>query len=162
MVLATKVRYEFDPAFPQNWPCQWRIFAQRQVSSGAIVIVGIGLQHAAQMRLAENDQMVQALSSDRSDQPFNVGVLPRRTGCRGTIPDPHGSDTPPEHLSVGAIAITDEVGGRRIPRKGFRDLAGDPVGRWIGGDSDMNQLAPFMAYDEQPDWQLARRRRRYR
>ena len=29
MVEATEVRYGFDPAFPQNWPCQWRIFAQR-------------------------------------------------------------------------------------------------------------------------------------
>jgi hypothetical protein len=26
------VRYGSDPAFPQNWPCQWRIFAQREVT----------------------------------------------------------------------------------------------------------------------------------
>ncbi len=79
MVQTIKVRYGFDPAFPQNWPCQWRIFVQRQVSATTIVIVGIDPQHAAQMRLAENDQMVQALSSDRSYQPFNIGILPRQT-----------------------------------------------------------------------------------
>ncbi len=147
----TKVRYGFDSAFPQNWPCQWRIFVQRQVSAGPFVIVGVGAKHAAQMCLPDNDQMIQALSSDRSDQPFDIGVLPGRAWRRGTIPDSHGSNTSPEYLSVGAIAITDEVGGRCIPRKGLRDLAGDPVGRRISGDSDMNQLAPFMAYDEQPE-----------
>jgi hypothetical protein len=92
MVEATEVRYRLDPALPQNWPCQWRIFVQRQVRAGSIVVVGIGAKYAAQMGLAENDQMVQALSSDRSDQPFNVGVLPGRTGCRGTISGPVGPE----------------------------------------------------------------------
>ncbi len=76
MVETTEVRYGSDPAFPQNWPRQWRIFAQRQVRAGTIVVVGVGAKHAVQMRFAENDQMVQTFSSDRSDQPFNVGVLP--------------------------------------------------------------------------------------
>jgi len=97
-----------DPALLCDWPCQRCIFVQRQVSSGAIVIVGIGLQHAAQMRLAENDQMVQALSSDRSYQPFNIGILPRRTWCRRAIPDAHGPDASPEDLSVDAIAIANK------------------------------------------------------
>ncbi len=81
MVETTEVRYGSDPAFPQNWPCQWRIFAQRQMSAGTVVVIGVGPEHAAQMRLAENDQMVQTFPSDRSDQPLNVGVLPGRTGC---------------------------------------------------------------------------------
>jgi hypothetical protein len=105
----------------------------------------LGSQHAAQMRLAENDQMVQALSSDRSYQPFNIGILPRRTWCRRAIPDAHGPDASPEDLSVDAIAIANKVFGRCVPRKGFRDLAGDPLRRRIGGDTDMNQLTPFMA-----------------
>ncbi len=87
MVQTTKMRYGFDPAFPQNWPCQWRIFVQRQVSAGTIVIVGVGAKHAAQMCLTDNDQMIQTFSSDRSDQPFNVGVLPGRAWCRRAIPD---------------------------------------------------------------------------
>ncbi len=64
MVEATEVRYGSDPAFPQNWPCQWRIFVQRQMSAGAVVVVCIGAKHATQMRLAENDQMVQTFLSD--------------------------------------------------------------------------------------------------
>jgi hypothetical protein len=52
MVEATEVRYRLDPALPQNWPCQWRIFVQRQVRAGSIVIVGVGAKHAAQMCLS--------------------------------------------------------------------------------------------------------------
>ncbi len=40
-----------DLAFPQNWPCQWHIFVQRQVSAGVILVVGVGAKHAAQMKL---------------------------------------------------------------------------------------------------------------
>ena len=40
MVQTTEVRYGFDPALPQNWPFRWRIFAQRQVSAGTVVVIG--------------------------------------------------------------------------------------------------------------------------
>ncbi len=120
MVQTTKVRYGFDPAFPQNWPCQWRIFVQRQVSAGTIVMVGVGAKHAAQVRLAEIDQMVQTFSSDRSDQPFDIGVLPGRAWRRRAIPDAHAFDPSLEHLPIGAIAIANKVFGRRVPRKGLK------------------------------------------
>jgi hypothetical protein len=37
-----------------------------------IVVVGIRGQYAAQVRFAQNHDMVQALSSDRADEPFEV------------------------------------------------------------------------------------------
>ncbi len=70
MVETTEVRDGSDPAFSCDWSSQRRIFVQRQMSADTVVVIGIRPEHAAQMRLAENDQMVQALSSDRSDQPF--------------------------------------------------------------------------------------------
>ncbi len=145
MVQTAKVRYGFDPSFPQNWARQWRIFVQRQVRAGTIVIVDIGAKHAAQMCLPDYNQMIQTFSSDRSDQSFDIGVLPGRAWCRRAIPDAHAFDPPLEHLPIGAIAIANKVFGRRVPRKGLEDLAGDPIRRRINGDSDMNQLAPFMA-----------------
>ncbi len=33
MVQTTKVRYGFDPTFPQNWPCQWRILVQSEATT---------------------------------------------------------------------------------------------------------------------------------
>lgn len=48
-----EVTYEPDPAFPQNWPCQRRIFAQRQVRAAAVVVVGLGAKHAARSTVAK-------------------------------------------------------------------------------------------------------------
>lgn len=103
------------------------------------------------MCLPDNDQMIQTFLSDRSDQPFDIGVLPGRAWCRRAIPDAHASDPSLEHLPIDGIAIANKVSGRRVPRKGLEELAGDPIRRRIGGDGDMNQLAPFMAYYEQPE-----------
>ncbi len=45
--------------------------------AGAVVIVEIFLEKAAQVRLAEDDKMIRALSSDRTDLALDVSVLPR-------------------------------------------------------------------------------------
>ncbi len=154
MVQTAEVRFESDSTFPQDWPCQRRIFVQRQVRAGAVVVVGISPEHVAQMSHVENNKMVQALSSDRSDQALDVTVLPRRPRGRGAISDTHCSDPSLEYLSVDAVAVSDEVFGRRVPRKGLRDLAGDPISRRIGGDRDMNQPTPVMAQDDEAEQQF--------
>jgi predicted nucleic acid-binding protein len=42
-----------------------------------VVVADIGGKDAAQMALIEDYDMVQALSADRADHAFNIGVLPR-------------------------------------------------------------------------------------
>jgi hypothetical protein len=52
------------------------VLVQRKVGTDAIVIVGIGFEDLAQMDLAQDQDMVQAFSPDRADEPFGVSVLP--------------------------------------------------------------------------------------
>ena len=54
------------------------ILVQGQVRAKPVVVLGIVAQQIAQMALIDDDQVIQAIPSDRSDQAFNVGVLPRR------------------------------------------------------------------------------------
>jgi hypothetical protein len=42
-----------------------------------MVIFKIALQDFAEMTFPEDDHMVQTVASDRSDQPFHEGLLPR-------------------------------------------------------------------------------------
>ena len=42
------------------------------------------------MRLAQYNEMVQALAPDRSDQPFGKAILPRRSRPRGGRPQTRG------------------------------------------------------------------------
>ena len=55
----------------------WRILVQRPMRSDSVVVIGVRFQNATQMRLAQDNDMVQALAPDRSDQPFGKAVLPR-------------------------------------------------------------------------------------
>jgi hypothetical protein len=52
------------------------VLLERKMGSDAIVIVGIGSEDLAQMGLAQDQDMVQAFSPDRADEPFRVSVLP--------------------------------------------------------------------------------------
>src|SRR3984893_852650 len=47
----------------------------------------------APMRLAQDDEMVNTLAPDRSDQPFGKAVLPRRGWCSRLVPDAHGAQS---------------------------------------------------------------------
>jgi hypothetical protein len=65
----------FDDSGPLNRARDRRIFIQRPVRSGVIVIASIGSQDSAQMCLAQDDEMVHALAPDRSDQPFGKAIV---------------------------------------------------------------------------------------
>src|ERR1700733_7342464 len=51
--------------------------------SDAVVIISIGFQNSAQVRLAQDNDVVHALTPDRSDQPFHKAILPGRGWCNG-------------------------------------------------------------------------------
>ena len=64
-------------AIPVDRPMDRRIFFQGQVRSSFVVIAGVGRKNLAQMGFAEDDDVIEAFSADRADQPFRVPVLPR-------------------------------------------------------------------------------------
>jgi hypothetical protein len=66
----------FDASGPLNQTNGRRIFVQRSVRSNAVVIISVGFQNSAQMRLAQDNNVVQTLAPDRSDQPFGEAILP--------------------------------------------------------------------------------------
>src|SRR5271166_6787121 len=86
-----------------------------------IVIASVRSQDAAQMRFAQDDQMIHALAPDRSDQPFGKSILPRRGRRYRFVPDAHGAKSTCDNGAINLIPIADEV--TRRPR-GMPRLAG--------------------------------------
>jgi hypothetical protein len=78
------------------------------------------------MGLAQDQEMVQAFSPDRADEPFYVSVLPGRAGRGWSVADAHRRDPLSDDGAVGAVCISDEVARHRFPGEGLGDLAGDP------------------------------------
>ena len=67
---------------------------------GVIVVVGIGPKDLTKMRLTQDHDVVEALSSDRAYEPFDVSVLPGRAGRSWSIPNPHRSKTASYDIAI--------------------------------------------------------------
>jgi hypothetical protein len=63
-------------AGPLDGPPQWRILSQSQVRSRLIVIVRIHGKNPSQVRLAKDNDLIQAFAAKRANQAFGVTVLP--------------------------------------------------------------------------------------
>jgi hypothetical protein len=99
--------------------------------SDAIAIVGVGFQGAAQMHLAQDNDVVHTFTPDRSDQPFGKAILPRRGWCGRLVPNVHGAQSARDDAAIDPVAIADEVARGFIPRKRLRDLTCNPFRRRI-------------------------------
>src|ERR1700721_4747115 len=98
------------------------------------------------MCLAGDNDVVQALAPDRSDQPFGKAVLPGRGWCGRLVPNAHGAQSARDDAAIDPVAIADEVVRSFIPRKCLRYLTSNPFGRRICCDVDPDQ-APAVEPD---------------
>ena len=95
------------------------------------------------MGFPQDNDVIHALTPDRSDQPFGKAVLPGR-GWRGRlVPDAHGAQSARDDAAIDPVAIADEVVRSLIPRKCLRYLTCNPFGRGISCDVD--QRMPFLS-----------------
>jgi hypothetical protein len=54
----------------------WAVLFEREMGSGVMMILKIAQQNAAQVTLAEDDNVIQAFTADRTDETLDMGVLP--------------------------------------------------------------------------------------
>src|SRR5450759_3938856 len=90
--------------------------------SHAVIIVRIVFQNPTQMFLAQDNDVVQTLAPDRSDQPFGKAILPRGSWCSGLVSNTHGTQSARDDSAVDSISISDHKARSVIPRKSLGDL----------------------------------------
>src|ERR1700737_1621711 len=129
--------------------------------SNAVVIGRIAFQNPAQMFLAQNNDVVQTLAPDRSDQPFGKAVLPRRGQCNWLISDTHGTQSARDDSAVDSIPSSGQIGRRAIPRKSLGDLTCNPLRRRVGCDADPDEISSIKPYDDEAIQQLKANGRHY-
>jgi hypothetical protein len=57
----------------------WAVLVEREMRSGVMMILKIARQDASQVMFVEDDNVIQAFSADRTDETFDVGILPGRS-----------------------------------------------------------------------------------
>ena len=80
-----------------------------------------------QMTLTDDHDMINALPSDRADEPFRVPILPRRARRRRSIPDSQRPNPAGRYFAVDCITIPKEISRRFLPADDLRELIGDPL-----------------------------------
>src|SRR6202165_89224 len=93
------------------------------------------------MCLAQDNDVVQALAPDRSDQPFGKAILPGRGWCNWLISDAHGAKSARDNGAVDPIAVSDHITRSLIPRKCLRYLTCNPFRRRICCDVDPDEVS---------------------
>src|SRR5215471_15912099 len=120
-----------------------RVFIQPQVSSRTQVILEIRIQEAAQRRLVQHHEVVEAFASDRPDQALHVGTLPRRSRRGERLANAQVLDRCPEGVTINRIAITQPIARRAIPGERLSDLTRCPFSRRVCCDVEMEETAPI-------------------
>src|SRR5256885_17073783 len=87
-----------------------------------LVIMKIASQSPPQRRLVPHNDVIQALASNRPDQPFHIWILPRRSRRRDHFFDPHALRDGNEFSAENRISIPDQILWR-FPWKRFDSAA---------------------------------------
>src|SRR4029453_4089635 len=98
-----------------------------------VVVGSVGHEDPAQVALAQDHDVIQALPADRADQPFRMAILPGGVRRNRVIPDAHRHKTAPDSMTVAGIAVANEIGRRLVPWEGLGDLPRNPLRRWMIG-----------------------------
>src|ERR1700738_206552 len=126
-----------------------RIFIQRPRCSDVVVVTSIGSQNPTQMHLTKNDDMIQGLAADRSDQPFGKAFFPRRGRGGRLVPDAHGAQSACDDGSIDPIAIPDHVARSPVPRKSLGYLTCNPLRGWVCCDIDPDEVSAIETNDHE-------------
>jgi hypothetical protein len=67
--------------------------------------------------LPEDDEVVDALATNRANQPFRKTVLPGSSGRNRLVADPHGPQPAPDNGAIDPVSIPDQVRGASFQGK---------------------------------------------
>jgi hypothetical protein len=85
MMEPAKDRMRNNVSDPLDRAYAGRVLLERNMRSHLVIINGIFRKDSAKVLRVQRDQMVRALAPDRSDQAFNISILPGRAERGGSV-----------------------------------------------------------------------------
>src|SRR3981189_1743040 len=114
-----------------------------------VVIFHVRQQKMTEVSLAEHNNVVKALPSDRTDQPFGICVLPWGARRCWSVADAHRPESADKDLTIGAVPVANEIAGSLFPAACFRDLICDPFCGWMRCDAKPQNMSSAVPHDQQ-------------
>ena len=111
------------------------------------------------MALVEDDDVIQTFTADRTDETLSVRVLPRRSWRGDDFRDAHRSNAMAESRTIRFVAVSQQITGCGVPRKGLGHLARKPILRGIWRDREVDYTSAIETEHDQAAEQVVCRRR---
>jgi hypothetical protein len=90
------------------------------------------------VRVAEDENVIQTLAPDRTDQALGEGILPRAVRCREDFPDAHTLHSVLKLLAIHLVTVSQEIDWRGVVPERVHDLLGSPGGGGMFGDLEVD------------------------
>ena len=74
-----------------------------------VIVAGVRGENPRSLTFVENDEVIHALATERSDEALRVGILPRRSRGNGDLVKAQSRDASPELGSIDPIPVADQV-----------------------------------------------------
>src|SRR3954451_21126510 len=100
------------------------VFAEGQMSAPAVVIRNIRGEGTTERALSEDDDVIQTLAANGTNEPFDIGPLPGRSPCGKHLFDAHSFYLIDELLPEDSITDRAVDTGARCPRERLPAVAG--------------------------------------
>jgi hypothetical protein len=109
-----------------------------------VVVREVANQDAAQVALAQNEDMVETLAPDRMSRSPK-GFCQGRARCNDDLANAQVLDAALEISAVDGIAIAEQVGGAGLVRERVDDLLSRPGGGGLVGDAEVEEFSAVVA-----------------
>src|SRR5581483_7433127 len=144
MVQASKFRNGIYPADHLDLSRVRALFLQRQMRTGAVVVIDVAAKGAFEMLGVKDDEVVQALPPYGADQTLGVRVVPGTLWRGQNFFDSERPDFRSKRLAVDSVAVADHVARCGAIRECFHDLLGRPLGTRMRCDVEVQDLSSPM------------------
>src|SRR3989442_6645742 len=98
------------------------------MSASAVIVVEVAGQDAAKVSFAENENVIQTLAPDRTDEALGERILPGAVLRREDFGDPQALHAGPKLLAVELVTVAQEIRRRGVDREGVHDQFVGSVG----------------------------------
>ena len=108
------------------------------------VIAHVGTKKPFEMTLVEDDDVIETLATDGTDETLDVGRLSRRSWSNELFRDTEAVQSALESFTINGIAVAQQITGSGVEGEGFDDLLRSPLGGWVSSDIEVDDLASLM------------------
>ena len=125
------------------------VLVEREMGARLMVIGEVPRQDSTQVPFVEDQDMVEALAADRTDQALDEWILPRAVWRREDFLDLHSRHAVAELLAIDLVTVAQEMGGRRVVRERVDDLLSGPGGGGVLGHVEVDDAPAVVGEDDE-------------